>query len=945
MSISSSSNLPGIRWRFALMVICSFAVMPIAAHVAAVMFDLVTWADLQTAVKFGALPAFLGVMIMWLGHYAFNLVKQISNWLSSQPHARVAPPEIHFRLKRFSTDFWSFYLCYVLVAPQIFYWSVYNPAQFEILAFSQFLLLQLVVAILVGLPVYMLAMDTLGRMVSYIGVTETLFSIKSKLMLLGGFVPLLTNAVILLYYWSRTNYISPEILIVFGAVGLVSVAITFLSVCSMSNALAPVQKVLGTRNTASYEQLALLRPRSTDEIGYLTQMLSVLFQHLGNQKSHMRAIVDTASEGIIVANNNSLIITFNPAAERLFGYNAVEIIGQPLSRILPDISLNNNAVDSLEDERETRAQHRAGNYLPVSVRINEMQQSGMAMYACVVADISHRKAAEQELRKAEASYRELVETAHDLVWSIDNTGRWLFVNIASNSIYGLMPEDMLSKTLFDFTAPEFLERDNQALRQLLSGKELLQYETVHIDVHGTRHHLSFNASPQLNATGQIIHLRGTARDITEQKAYEEQLTYQAEHDSLTGLYNRHYFQQELERLIARVARSGTNAALFYIDLDQFKYVNDTLGHAAGDRLLIDATLMLRQHVREGDLLARFGGDEFTLLLYNIDNEDAELSAGKLRKLFEDYAFYDNGNNFNVTCSVGVSIIDNTSQSAEESLAQADLACNLAKTRGRNRIYVYNPEDKDKIGMAEDMGWAARVRDVLDNDRFQMAYQPIVGVDSGHVHSYEVLLRMPYDDGQIILPGGFMPAAERFGLVHAIDRWMVAKSIRTLAELRLDNERLCFAINLSGRAFEDESLLPLIRAALAETLLDPSALTFEITETAAIANLNAATRFISSLRDLGCQFALDDFGSGFCSFTYLKHLPVDTLKIDGSFVQGLANAPVDQAMVQSMNQVAHALGKKTIAESVENVETLMLLREFGVDYAQGHYIGRPSHTLQ
>jgi EAL domain-containing protein (putative c-di-GMP-specific phosphodiesterase class I) len=205
--------------------------------------------------------------------------------------------------------------------------------------------------------------------------------------------------------------------------------------------------------------------------------------------------------------------------------------------------------------------------------------------------------------------------------------------------------------------------------------------------------------------------------------------------------------------------------------------------------------------------------------------------------------------------------------------------------------------------------------------------------------------MPYDDGQIILPGGFMPAAERFGLVHAIDRWMVAKSIRTLAELRMDNERLCFAINLSGRAFEDESLLPLIRAALAETLLDPSSLTFEITETAAIANLNAATRFISSLRDLGCQFALDDFGSGFCSFTYLKHLPVDTLKIDGSFVQGLANAPVDQAMVQSMNQVAHALGKKTIAESVENVETLMLLREFGVDYAQGHYIGRPSHTLQ
>jgi len=204
--------------------------------------------------------------------------------------------------------------------------------------------------------------------------------------------------------------------------------------------------------------------------------------------------------------------------------------------------------------------------------------------------------------------------------------------------------------------------------------------------------------------------------------------------------------------------------------------------------------------------------------------------------------------------------------------------------------------------------------------------------------------MPYDDGQTILPGGFMPAAERFGLIHSIDRWMVAKTIRTLAGLRDEGHTLHFAINLSGRAFEDASLLPLIKAVLKETGLDPSWLTFEITETAAIANLNAAVRFIEALREIGCRFALDDFGSGFCSFTYLKHLPVDTLKIDGSFVQSLPNAPVDQAMVKSMNQVAHALGKKTIAESVENIETLDLLKELGVDFAQGHYLGKPSSKI-
>jgi diguanylate cyclase (GGDEF)-like protein/PAS domain S-box-containing protein len=927
------------------MVLCSFLLMPAIAHSAATLFHLVTWQDLIAALHSGILPGFILLMIAWMGLYSWLLVKRVENWVARHPHARVAPPEIHTKLRRFSRDFWAFYLCYVLVAPQAFYFSVYGTSQFNPVYFGQFLLLQLVCAILIGLPIYLLTMDTLGRIVSHIGVTETLFSVKSKLMLLGGFVPLLTNAVLVLYYWSHTNYISPQILIMFGALGLISVAITLLSVHGMSHALAPVQKVLATRNTESYEDLARMRPQSTDEIGYLTQMLAMLFQHLGNQKSHMRAIVDTASEGIIVANNNGLIITFNPTAEQLFGYQAVEIIGQPVSRILPDINLTAITRFDDGDEHETRGRHFDGREIPVSIRVNEMQQTGMSMYACMVADISGRKKAESKLRETEARYRELVETAHDLVWSIDTEGKWLFLNAASHNIYGYAPQAMIGRSILDYSAIDYLDRDQHAIKELLNGHELVQYETVHMDASGIRHHLSFNASPQLDTQGKVVHIRGTARDITEQKAYEQQLTYQAEHDSLTGLYNRHYFQEELERLVARVARSGASAALLYIDLDQFKYINDTLGHAAGDRLLLEATHLLREHVREGDLLARFGGDEFTLLFYNIDAEDAELTAQKIRKLFEDYAYYDSGNSFNVTCSIGVALIDNTSKNADETLAQADLACNLAKTRGRNRVYVYDPEDSDQLGMAEDMGWAARVREVLDNDRFQLAYQPIVDTTNGELYSYEVLLRMPYDDGQIILPGGFLPAAERFGLIHAIDRWMVAKAIRTLADERHKGHAVRFAINLSGRAFEDDSLLPLIRAAISESGLEPSSVTFEITETAAIANLNAATRFITSLREIGCRFALDDFGSGFCSFTYLKHLPVDTLKIDGSFVQGLANAPVDQAMVQSMNQVAHALGKKTIAESVENEQTLLLLREFGVDYAQGHFIGRPSYMLQ
>ncbi|HDO34485.1 MAG TPA: EAL domain-containing protein, partial [Chromatiales bacterium] len=442
----------------------------------------------------------------------------------------------------------------------------------------------------------------------------------------------------------------------------------------------------------------------------------------------------------------------------------------------------------------------------------------------------------------------------------------------------------------------------------------------------------------------VTRITGTARDITEQKAFERRLTYQAEHDSLTGLSNRYAFQQELDRLVARVTRSGAVCAVFYIDLDQFKYINDTLGHAAGDRLLVEISTLVSSRVREGDLFARFGGDEFTLLLDNVDEERAIRAAENVRALVGEYRFLEGGNSFNVTCSVGVAMVNEQVQSADEVLSHADIACNIAKAQGRNRVNLYNPADRDKAGMAEDMGWAARVREMLEQDRFQLVFQPIVAIADGRVHDYEVLMRMPCDDGQVILPGGFMPAAERFGLIHRLDRWMVRQAIQRLAQLRASGTPVCFSVNLSGRAFEDDGLLPLIRRMLEQTQLDPAWLTFEITETAAIANLAAAVRFIRALKEIGCRFALDDFGAGFCSFTYLKHLPVDKLKIDGSFVQGLAGAPVDQAMVRSLNQVAHALGKVTIAEYVEDARTLRLLQEYGVDYAQGFYLGRPEAEI-
>ena len=563
----------------------------------------------------------------------------------------------------------------------------------------------------------------------------------------------------------------------------------------------------------------------------------------------------------------------------------------------------------------------------------------------IIYQVLRRQAQVATNERRETHYRDLVETAHDLVWTMDLRGCWTYLNKAAKIIYGYEPQEMLYRPISKFVSPEHPDRESIPFADVLQGKELVQCEKVHIDKHGTLHYLSFNAKPMLNTAGRVIGVHGTARDITERKAFERQLAYQAQHDALTALPNRRYFQQELERVIARVARSGATCALFYIDLDQFKYINDTLGHAAGDRLLIEFSALLKKHVREGDVLARFGGDEFTVLLYNVDEASALRAAENMRSLVESYRFLERGNVYNVSCSIGVAMIDSGVLTADDCMAHADVACHGAKRHGRNQAHLYNPGDQDKEGMQADMGWAARLRDTLEHDRLQIVYQPIASLSTGKIQDYEVLVRMLCEDGQIILPGGFMPAAERFGLIHNVDRWMVSKSIGHLAELHAAGQFVRFSINLSGKAFEDSKLLPLIRSRLRETNLDPSLVTFEITETAAIANLSSAISFIGALKDIGCQFALDDFGSGFSSFTYLKHLPVDKLKIDGSFVQSMFNTPVDQVMVRSMNQVAHALGKVTIAEFVENEETLQMLKSYGVDYAQGYHVGRPDkwHT--
>lgn len=943
-------SLIRLRRQLALTVTLSFILTPIVAYSVASIFKMPTNLGFFLT-PFGlVLASVCLILTTWVFFFSYNFLNPVFTWLEQQSPSdestTALPENISSHLHSFSTTYWSFFLSYILFVPTIHFWFIEAPSTSTAYgALLQFMLLNLVIAVTVAMPGYFYSLNLLGIVSRYTGLAYVQVSMRTKIMLIGGFTPLLMTTIFLKYYWWKTGILPTEILITWGLLGFVAFITTSLFLYGFNQALSPVKHITAANHGATnHERLAeRLTPRSTDEMGLLVQMLGKLFKRLGDQEARVHAIVEHAAEGIIILNRNYKIESVNPAAENLFGFSIDEVHSKDFDFLIP--SFTHNIQEYMQSQHDIDAQHRKGHMVTMSLRITQMVMDKKIYYNCMLADISERKATEKMLIQAESRYRDLVETAHDLVWSMDNKGRWTYLNKAVTDIYGYQADEMLFKHYSDYQLPESRDRDLSALETILSGKEIVGYETVHINKQGEQIHISFNAKPTKNPDGSVAYITGTARDITSKKAYENELTYQAQHDSLTGIYNRKYFQQELERVVSRVARSAADCAVFYMDLDQFKYVNDTVGHGAGDKLLLETTELLRSHIREGDLLARFGGDEFTVLLYNLDREEACTVAEGIRKLFENYQFLDSGKSFNVTLTLGIACITNQTKSADEVLSQADIACNIAKSNGRNRVHIAEPGNNEKDGLANDMGWATRVRDAFENDNFSLLYQPIISVASGSINDYEVLLRMHRENGDVILPGGFMPAAERFGLVHNVDRWVVTNALTHLDSLTTQfNSDLRFAINLSGRAFEDKQLLPLIQGLIDDSQLSPSQLTFEITETAAIANLKDASKFISKLKDLGCEFALDDFGSGFCSFSYLKKLPVDKLKIDGSFVKNMAETQVDQAMVQSMNQIAQALGKKTIAEFVENNETLQLLKSYGVDFAQGNYLGIPTAQI-
>lgn len=542
--------------------------------------------------------------------------------------------------------------------------------------------------------------------------------------------------------------------------------------------------------------------------------------------------------------------------------------------------------------------------------------------------------AEKRAAEAQALLAAIVRSSGDAIFARDRSGRITSWNPAAEALYGWGPEEVIGDSTVRLLPRGREDEDSEILARVLAGERVDHLETRRMRRDGIVLDVSLSVSPVQDADGEIVGVSAIARDITERKRFEQRLRWQADHDALTTLFNRQRFEQELAAHCARAARAPSPATLMLLDLDDFKYVNDTCGHAAGDEVLCSTARLLRDRLRSSDVLARQGGDEFAILLVGAREDEARRVATDLLEVIREHVTVIGGNRVRTSTSIGVVPLGEGIDAPEEILAAADRALYEAKDAGRDR-FVVGTIEKPREGKRETrVGWDERIRQALDDELFVLHCQPIFDLTENRIAHYELLLRMREGD-KLIPPAAFLGVAERLGLIRAIDRWVAGEAVRLLAAYP-DAE---LAVNLSSRSVDDAEVPALIERELAAAGVDPTRLVIEITETAAIANLDDARRFADQLTALGCRFALDDFGTGFGSFSYLKHLPVDQLKIDGEFVRSPPSR-VNDLIVESIVNVARGLGMRTIAEWVADDETIDRMRRAGVDCGQGFALGRP-----
>jgi diguanylate cyclase (GGDEF)-like protein/PAS domain S-box-containing protein len=669
-----------------------------------------------------------------------------------------------------------------------------------------------------------------------------------------------------------------------------------------------------------------------------------------------------SNDGIWDWNITTDAVYYSARFNELLGYNEQGIEGTVtafLSRLHPEdieptiAQLNAHLQHGTVYDTEYRLKTKLGAYRWFRARGRSVRDSNgtPVRMAGSLTDITERKQAENDLFSAKERAQVTLQSIGDGVIVTDTRGLVEYMNPIAEDLTGCkmgdaygLPFDTLITTIDERTQKRAADPIELVLRRDQTVN--IPMEIAFLRPDGRHIAVSETAAPIRNSAGEITGVVLVFRDVSRERQHAAELSYQASHDALTGLINRREFERRMTRVLSSPTAGETRHALIYLDLDQFKIVNDTCGHAAGDELMRQVSGLLQHRLRQGDTLARLGGDEFGVLLEQCNDEHAVRIAEELRDSINKHPFISQSRSFSIGVSIGLVSFASQTFTLAEALSAADTACYMAKEKGRNRVQIYHPDDADLSTRKGEMEWVSRIQNALEQKRFCLYSQDIAPVAGTSLHGkhMEVLVRMLDENGKIVSPLSFIPAAERYNLMPTIDRWVIHTAFSRLAQLRKSGQwgpnDLC-AINLSGASLGEESTLTFIIKEFQQFSVPYSNICFEVTETAAISVIAKAAQFMQELRKLGCKFALDDFGAGMSSFAYLKHLPVDLLKIDGSFVKDMATDPIDAAMVEAINHIGHVMGKQTIAEFVENDEVLVQLRRIGVDFAQGYGIAKPA----
>ena len=984
------------------LVILAWTVPPVFGLSFLLYIQLFTVEQMMVVMSTPVEPGFIVLSLAFALTYFSHFLRPVTEYLEKPTEIDAA--KALARVRGFPFHFWSVFLIYLLIAPGTVIFSAEYYTDFVATPMDWFRisLVALTVSIVVGLPIFFKMLDLFGRALQGIRLERPVVKISTRVFLIAALVPLLVNTMLVQYYWTRTGYFELETFVVWGSLQILVVVGALLFMRSFTQSLSPLQSIVeGKRGITDTHKIMAC---STDELGVLAGRYQELLGHLHLRRRALEIgnrFLRTGEKDISISETYDQLVeicrdslavdvvfltlhdaekkemvavsqsgkSYNPAGhfrvsedepgmsvlvfkeKKLVAITDMQDDPRVSQRVIQQFQIKSCIAAPLIIEGEVigvlmaAAQQESRKF---AARDSDL----ISLLANEAASAVHSQRLQESRLKAESSYEEAAEFARVTLQSIgdgvvttDVRGNVMYLNPVAEQLTGcslkVATGRPLSEVLILVESETSVRVDDPVVRCLDSGDTFaLPGQILLVDREGINEFaVDVRVSP-LRSGNQVRGVVLVFHDTTELSVLTHRLSYQASHDALTGLLNRREFEARLDLALDASRHDDVEHALCFMDMNQFKVVNDTCGHVAGDELLKQLAVRMRASIRDSDSIARLGGDEFGLLLEGCHLAKAQEVANTLLDMIQDFRFVWGDKVFDVGMSIGLVPISANSGSITDILSAADSACYAAKDSGKSKVHVFEQDDLALARHKGDMQRLQQIRSALEGNHFRLYEQTIQSLEEDSPGYYtEILLRMNID-GELLLPYNFLPVAERYHLMPAIDRWVVKNALRLLKTRCEVNESVRLSVNLSGQSLCDEGFLEFVLDEIHVSGVPADRLCFEITETTAIANMTRAIHLINGLKRQGCRFALDDFGSGLSSFIYLKNLPVDYLKIDGAFVKDMHTNSIDRAMVESINQIGHLMGIKTVAEFVTNADVMAECRALGVDYVQGYHISRP-----